>query len=334
MDNNCPCCAPPFTYQTGAFKKFIYVGQFQVASPHTNRILKYDLSGAPIGGTFWTNAYAGTGLRDIAVDPTTGNLYLAVYTRVVCVSSTGVELWSEINNLVGAETRAIAVNKFGHVYAGGSATTITQRNASDGTLNWTYSLAGTPGMFVTGICCDQVGNVYAVGGRVGGGAGFHLLSLDSSGTFRWSATLNYSTSTNKISINAAGTQLIVNNLDYEYTVDASNGSLSFVTTGDVGSGAAHNNNDNYYTGTVTKLRQNGSIIYTKPSAQTSRSVTCDHYTDNAYVSQDRPTTAPNHTIFAVDGTGTLLWGVDTGSTFNVHVVEYGRGRVGAFGKGR
>jgi len=202
MENTCPCCAPPFTYQLGAFKKFIYIGQLQVASPFNNRILKYDLSGAAIGGTFWTNSYAGTGLRDIAVDPITGKLYLAVYNRVVCLSSTGTELWSVLDNATGSETFGVACDKFGNVYAGGNNATITKRSATDGALTWTYSLSGTPSMFVSALCVDQTGNVYAVGGRFGGGAGFNLLSLDSSGNLRWSATLDYSTSSNKLSINS------------------------------------------------------------------------------------------------------------------------------------
>lgn len=310
-------------------------------------IRQYDMLGNVLTPTFWT---LNTGIVasqpiDIACHPS-GRVHIVTgdSKKLYTLDETGSVLWSKTD----ADTLlAVAVDSNMNVYTGGFNATVNKYDASGNHITsggWPYVPAGPPYLSIRGISVDQLGNVYVCGLRVGGAAGSNLIKLSPAGTLLWQVYLgdgadspaNAGSACGDLSINAANTHLVVAKRGSAtqttaFIVNASTGSFTSARKND-NLAAEYNENGDYYTaGTNTaNLKFNGSLVLSTGSSG-MQEIVCDNVTDDAYVTQVRPSSTPRYNLFSCDSSGSYRWGVDLGATLTAQALEYSQGRLGAFG---
>lgn len=340
--HDCPCCLPPSDFRVSQEKGFLYVGKQIQGGTFPSNLMKIGLDGTTINAAFWTGTAADVGMFAISSDPISGRVYTVNYDKVIGISKTGTVLWTSSAQLANSYILALACDRFGDVFSGGTNCTLIKHNGSTGAQIWSYFSPGPPYMQISGICIDQQGNCYVRGSRLnqaGTASLIDLFSLDSSGALRWGIILDGGAAPRKITyqvaINAANDTLVTTLDNKIITINPATGAVLTNTTM---SGAAsfvanawNNFGDHYTTG--DRIYQNASTLMFSTGSGVTHGVATDQYTRNVYFTRKRPTSAPTYTIQAIDDAGTTLWGIDTGSTAGlvVNPIEFSEGQSGAFG---
>lgn len=136
-----------------------------------------------------------TNVRAISCSPLTNRIYIVGGTNeVYCLENSGMLVWTK--TLGSSQLRDICVSNTDHLYVASEGGTLYKLDASDGTEIVTSGTASegwpyTPGNGIEFhcVCVNASGNVYAGGGNPLGAASHRVVSLDSSGTLRWSKSL-------------------------------------------------------------------------------------------------------------------------------------------------
>jgi len=201
--NDCPCCLPPWglSYEAPQLGWVYSIGDDGMGA---NTIAVFDL----FTGTFARNLYTlSAQCNDIVVD-LDGNIYFANGHQVIAIAPDGSVRWTADHG--GSLIRGLAATNNGYLYsAGNGPDRIRKWNTATGSevtsSGWPY----TPAIPTLGnVCVDQSGNVYATGYPTGDGN--HVVSLDSTGSVRWSTSVASSTDLGRwCAVNEAGTELAV-----------------------------------------------------------------------------------------------------------------------------
>lgn len=321
------------------------------------RVITYDTDGHELNWHWWHEEDTDnpTGLRSIATDPNTGNVYVATYDQpgtIFAIDSAGAELWSV--SIHPDDVNAVAVDQDGNVYWGGETGTIHKYDGTTGVEitagGWPYTPSGTL-FVVTAICVDQSGNVYVGGGRLGGVAGTNCLAFDTSGTLLWAATLGDAGDTpanynyiGSIAINVANDELSVLKAatatqHSEFIVDPADGSFTGIAgflTGGVAT--CYDKDGNRFTAHGANIYKNASLFYTLPGTGSPAvlGMTCERDTGKLYVVQNKPNAGDRPSIICLASDATLLWQFDPNAihysgSAQAQAIEHSDGRLGAFG---
>ena len=177
------------------------------------------------GGYVYTTSWSSSAPFGVAVDHSTGNVYVAEYSgnqvQVFDSSGTFITKWGSPGSADGqfSNPRGVALDSAGNVYVADTGNDRIQKFNSSGTLIMKWGGSGSAnGQFSSpiGVAVDSAGNVYVADAGNG-----RIQKFDSSGTF----ILNWSTPGSPYS-------LAVDSAGHVYVADASQNQVKeFTSTG-------------------------------------------------------------------------------------------------------